>query len=210
MIWRAGRSHSRIIVGIIKSNASVTTFRYIKDGVNIAKEEGFTCYPDFPDLSKIYDTNILRILSQRLNNADRTDIAEYYDFWEISPKEKHDVLYILAHTGGLLPTDNFEFLADFYGVKGLSLVTELTGLSENPISNDTIKEGDVLKWKREPTNKYDIDAVVVYKGEQKLGYIKKIHNRIFNKKGSSRLKITVKHIEHNGHINNAFLSVNYI
>lgn len=210
MVWRAGRSHRRIVVGEIKSNASSTTFRYIKDGVEEAKCAGFICYPDFPDTNKVYNTNILRILSQRLNNAERTDIADYYDFWQISKKETDSVLRVLSHTGGILPTDNFEFLADFYGAKGLSLVTELTGLSNNPLANDSIIEGDILDWRYEPANEYDKYAVAVYKNDKKLGYIKKIHSHVFYRKGSSRLCLAVKLIEHNGHINKAFLSVDYL
>ena len=41
LVWRSGRSHSRIPVAIVKSNVFGTTFKYLKDGVEKAKEEGF-------------------------------------------------------------------------------------------------------------------------------------------------------------------------
>src|SRR5574344_343045 len=136
MAWREGRSHRRIIVGEIKSNASVTIFKYVKDGVVEAKEKGFVCYPDFPNIEKTYDTNVLRILSQRLNEPARTDIKLYYDFWEIPQNCVRNTYRLLAYTGGILPTDNFEFLAEFYGTKNISLVTELAGLSSLTLSNN--------------------------------------------------------------------------
>jgi hypothetical protein len=38
-------------------------------------------------------------------------------------------MYLLAHTQGLVPTDNFEFLADFYLTKNLKFVSEIAGLT---------------------------------------------------------------------------------
>lgn len=209
MAWRAGRSRSRIIVGVIKANSSSVVFNYIKEGVDKAAQDGFVCFPDFPDTSKTYDVNILRVLSQRLNNADRTDIGEYYSFWNVREKYKDDKMCILAQTGGILPTDNFEFLPDFYGVKDLAIVSELTGLSGNPLNNGDVEEGDALTWKLEPQNKFDNEAVAIYKGERKIGYVKKIHNRMFHKKGSHKLSVRVKRIEHNGHINKVFMNIVY-
>ena len=207
MAWRAGKSHSRIIVGEIKSNASMTRFKYIKDGVEKAREEGFVGYPDFPEIGKTYDTNVLRILSQRLNDSERSDINHYYEFWEIPQNSVKDIYRLLAYTGGILPTDNFEFLADFYGTKNISLVTELTGLSTHQISNDELNEGDKLVWKLEPNNLYDKFAVSIYKNDKLLGYIKKIHSHLFYKKGGYFLSVRVKRIEHNGHINKVFLLI---
>lgn len=48
-------------------------------------------------------------------------------------------------------------------------------------------------------------AVAVYKGDMKIGYIKQVHNRLFHKKGSNRLKIKVEKVNRNGHINKAYL-----
>lgn len=209
MAWRAGRNHRRIIVGVIKANASSICLSYIKEGVEEARKYGFVCFPDFPDTDKVYKTNVMRVLSQRLNNSDRTDIGEYYAFWNIKERNRNDSLGMLALTGGILPTDNFEFLPDFYGVKGLAIVSDLSGLSENPLDNGDVAEGDILSWKTEPDNPYDKEAVAVYKGFRKIGYIKKIHTRVFHKKGSGRLKIVVRRIEHNGHINKVFMDIIY-
>jgi len=209
MAWRSGRGHSRIIVGEIKSNASETVFRYIKDGVKTAREEGFVCYPDFPEIDKTYNTNVLRILSQRLNDSERTDIKHYYEFWKIPKSCIRNTYRLLAYTGGILPTDNFEFLAEFYGTKNISLVTELASLSVRKISNEELSVGDQLVWKLEPNNKYDHYAVAIYKGDKMIGYAKKIHSRIFYRKGSRLLSVMVKRIEHNGHINKVFLQISY-
>lgn len=207
--WRAGKGNRRIIVGKIKSNASRTLFEYIKSGVEEAREFGFVCFPDFPEIDRQYDKNVLRVLSQRFNNPERTDINDYYKFWEIPLKMAKHPIRVLALTGGSLPTDNFEFLADFYGSKDILIITELTGLSHNLLPNDLLEEGDELEWVTEPNNQYDRYAVAVYKNNIRIGYIKKIHNRLFYTKGAPKIRIQVRHIERNGHINKVYLLVMY-
>ncbi len=207
LVWRPGRSHSRIPVAIIKSNVFGSTFRYLKDGVEEASKQGFICFPEFPDVQKTYSTNVVNALGLRINDSERSDIQSYYDFWGIPEAARKDTYRLLAYTQGILPTDNFEFLAEYYGVRGVSFVSELTGLSENQLSNDTIQEGDELDWKQEPDNKYDPYAVVLMKDGHPIGHVKRIHSRVFYLPSSNLLKVTVKKIEHNGHISSALIHI---
>lgn len=210
MAWRPTRGQRRIVVGEIKKTAQTTSFSYIQKGVEEASKLGFICFPDFPDTSKTYNTNIICTLSQRVNNSERSDIEDYYRFWEIPQESKGDIYRMLAYTGGILATDNFEFLVDFYSIKNLTLVSEVSGLSVTPLENETIKVRDILLWERESDNQYDSDAVAIYKGDTKIGYVKRIHARIFQKVGKERLQIVVKKIEHNGHINKAYIAIRYV
>lgn len=206
--WRLGRSYGRIPIGIIRSNVlDGTTFQYLKDGVKDAKKKGFICYPEFPDLDKRYETNVLSVFAQRINNSDRTDIQKYYDFWEVPSIYKKNIYYLLAYTQGILPTDNFEFLAEFNGVNGLKFVSEITGLSDNPLLTGTLNEGETLRWKLEPQNKFDAKAVALYKDDKTIGYVKKIHSHVFFLKGSNSLQVSIKKLEQNGHINRAFILI---
>ena len=209
LVWRKGAGFPRIIIGVMKRNAAGVTFSYIKEGLEKAKKDGFITYTDFPDENKVYTDGVLDIFGLRLNKSEREDIQKYYDYWEIDPKMRDDKYYLLAHTQGLLPTDNFEFLADYNPVKDLSFTTELCGLTKLQLSRDTLREGDILTWAKEPDNCYDKFAVKVYKGDTFVGYIKKIHSRIFYKKCRSKLKITVKSLNRNGHLNRAFIKVSF-
>lgn len=212
MSWRRGRSHRRILVGEVSLSADSVTFQYIPSGVKEAQQYGFTCYPDFPDTSegKLYDINVARILSLRTNSAERSDIASYYNFWEISTEEAKNPICVLGHTCGSLATDNFEFLAEFESIKGIVLVTELAGLSDRSIPTENLKVGDVLTWKKEPDNEYDDKAVKLFKDGEEIGYVKRIHSHIFYKEGAENLVVTVKSVECNGHIRKAFLLIRYI
>ena len=207
LVWRTGKSHSRIPVAIVKSNVFGTTFKYLKDGVEQAQKEGFVCFPDFPDTMEIHSTNVLKVLSLRINDSERSDIQDYYSFWEVPPAVQKNTSRLLSYTQGILPTDNFEFLAEYYGVKGVRFVSELTGLSENQLENDRINEGDELEWKLEPENEYDSKAVALYKDGQMLGHVKRVHSHVFYLPSSNLLRVKVKKIEHNGHISRAYILI---
>jgi hypothetical protein len=193
---------------VIKKNVSKgVTFSYLLGGVREAEKEGFTPYVDFPDLTKVYSENVLEIFGQRLIKTERPDVQKYLDFWAIDAKYKEDKFYLLAHTQGILSTDNFEFLAEFNPIKGLSFISEICGLSYTKIPPNLIEIGEELHWELDKKNKYDANAVRVYKGDTYLGNVKLVHCNVFHKTG--RLKIKVKSIEKNGQLNRAFINVTF-
>lgn len=208
--WRKGVGYERHIVGVIKKSASKgCTFCYIKEGVEKAKEEGFAPYTEFPDVEKTYKENVLEIFSQRLIKSDRPDIQDFYSFWEIKPQYKDDKYYLLAHTMGLLPTDNFELLADYKPVKELSFMTDLAGMSKLKLPSGLVKVGDSLSFEPEPTNKHDKYAVKVLKDGVTLGYIKKIHSKALIGKRNNGIKLIVKVVDQNGLIKRIFVKVSF-
>ena len=207
LIWRKGRGSSRIKVGEIKMKSSGFTFSYIKDGVSKAISDGFSMYPDFPDPNKEYKENVLDIFSSRLTNPERSDTQKYYDFWGIDKDMAKDKFYLLAHTQGILPTDNFEFVAEYHPVKGLSFVSEICGLTNRKLKSDTLSIGDSLDWKLEPDNKFDKNAVHLYKDGIDIGYVKSIHCNVFHSSKRKDFSVKVKSIEKNGFIKRAFISI---
>lgn len=206
--WRKGRGARRHIVGTLQQSAQGSfSFSYDEAAVEKAKEEGFATYTEFPDATKSYNGNVLDIFAQRLIKSERPDIQTFYDFWEIEPQYKDDKFYLLGHTQGLQPTDNFEFLADYNVVDGLHFLTELAGLSTYQLPSGTLKEGDELRFELDKENEYDQHAVIVFKGDTEVGHIKKIHCRIFHKPEANRLKLSVKSVDKNGIIKKAFIKV---
>lgn len=210
LTWRKGKGNSRTAVGVIKRNATDgIRFQYIDKGIMKARNEGFSVFADFPDTSRIYKENVLEIIAKRLTNSERSDIQKYYDFWEIKPEFVNDKYYLLAQTQGMLATDNFEFLADYSPIEGLSFISEICGLSHTKPMADAISEGEELSWRFNKKNPYDNKAVEVYKGDFRLGNVKLIHCNVFHKPGGDKLKIKVKSIERNGHINRVFINVSF-
>ncbi len=208
--WRKGQGHQRHIVGVLnQSIAGNYSFSYDRGSVEKAIVDGFTSYIEFPDISKTYNGTTLDVFAQRLIKSERPDIQHFYDFWEIDPEHKADKFYLLGHTQGLLPTDNFEFLADYNPVSGVHFLTEVAGLSYSEVTTDFIKVGDSLHFELDTSNEYDKEAVKVLKDKILVGYIKKIHSKIFYKPGGEQLKLSVKAIDKNGKLKKVFVKVSF-
>lgn len=206
LIWRSQRHQRRIAVGEINKKNDSYTFKYDIKGVKEASKFGFVNYPDFPNLDTEY-TNVLNIFSQRLNDLNRSDIEKYFDFWEIDKQFSNDKYYLLAQTQGILSTDNFEFLAEYYLKRDLAFISEIAGISNYNIKSNFLEIGESLNWSQEPKNNFDPKAIIVKKGNVKLGYVKIVHNLVFHDKRAVNLKIRVKDIESNGKITRVFISI---
>ncbi|MFI0490098.1 hypothetical protein [Flavobacterium sp.] len=207
LIWRQGKGSRRISVGTIKKSAvEGIRFQYNQEGVEEAKKLGFVHYEGFPDTSKnkIYTENVIEIVGQRLMRSERPDLQDFYDFWNIDQRKKEDKFYMLAFTQGLLPTDNFEFLANFNPIDSLSFVTEITNLTEAQIPSEKVLVGDVLRYELEPNNLYDENAVKVFKKGLYLGHIKLIHCKVFHKT-NKQFDLVVQGIEKNGVLKRIFV-----
>ena len=205
LIWRPGKGSRRISVGTIKQSVSEgIRFQYNQEELIQAKKLGFVHYEGFPDTNKIYTENVIEIFGQRLIRSERSDLKDFYNFWNIDLSKKENKYYMLAFTQGLLPTDSFEFLADFNPVKNLSFITEITNLTESQISSDKVSIGDILKYELEPENKYDKNAVRVFKNDLFLGRIKLIHCNVFHKTKKS-FSLNVQGIEKNGVLKRIFV-----
>ncbi len=206
--WRKGIGEGRHIVGMLQLGGERGyTFRYFPDKVEVARRDGFSPYTEFQDVTRLYDDNVLDIFAQRLTRSVRPDIQNFYSFWEIEPSRTSDKAYMLAHTQGLLPTDNFEFLADYNPAPSLHFLTDVAGLSVKKFPAGTLKRGDRLTVRRDVGNVHDKDAVEVLREGQAVGYIKQIHCRIFAKPGAEALQLEVKAVEQNGIMKRAFVKV---
>jgi hypothetical protein len=210
LVWRKGTGHRRVSVGILeKTVEGKHIFKYDPEAVNLQKTDGFTPYTEFQDLHKTYNGNVAEIFGQRLIKSDRTDVDTLYKFWEVDKEKADDKFYLLGKTQGLVPTDNFEFLAEYKLIPNLHFLTELASLSVNEpkLAKGTIQIGDKLRFVLEPENPKDKHAVKVYKDDLFIGYIKKYHSKVFYDAGADKLSLTVKAIDQNGFIKRLFVKV---
>lgn len=206
--WRKGKGGRRNLVGVLKRTATNgITFKYLQEGCEEAKKEGFKEYPGFPlSYNTIYTENNLDVFSLRLVPFERTDNRQLLNFWEA--KDVIDKFDLLALTQGLLPTDNFEFLARYHPKKDFRFVTDIAGLSHLELQKGVVSIGDELQYEILRHEKAFMDfAVKVYKHDTHIGYIKNVHNCIFLE-AKNKLNLRVKAIEQNGSIRNIFLLVN--
>lgn len=207
VVWRKGQGSRRIPVGVIKSNATEgLRFKYLQKNLTKAAEEGFLPFTGFPETDKEYKENVLDILSQRLVKSERNDLTNFYDFWKVDLSKKLDPFYMLVQTQGLLPIDNFEFLADFNPREGLNFISEIAGLTKTEIPSDMISVGDKLTYELEKNNEFDKYAVKLFKDNLLLGYVKLIHSKLFYK-SKRKVKVKVHHIEKNGILKRVFIDI---
>lgn len=202
--WRKQTGDRRYIIAKIKRNVSDgISFEYLK-GYEEAKKDGLEHFLGFKDSQKLTPESIEHLLALRVISKERPDRNGYLSFWEAENVE--DNFDILALTQGKTQTDNFEFLADYQPRKDLKFVTDLANLSRLKLPAKTLSKGDILTYKLEKTNLFDEYAVCIYKDNLAVGYIKKIHNKVFHRTRKI-LKITVKAIDENGITKQVFVKV---
>ncbi len=208
LVWRKGSGNNRHAVGTLEKQVDGRHFfSYLPAAIELQKTEGFTPYTEFQDLNRSYNGNVAEVFGQRLTKSDRPDVDSFYKFWEVDADKANDKFYLLGKTQGLVPTDNFEFLAEYKMQPGIHFLTELAGLSKRQLEKGLLQIGDTLTFEKEPQNEKDRYAVKVFKNEKFVGYIKKYHSKIFYDAGADKLKLSVKALDQNGTIKRVFIKV---
>ena len=206
--WRKGVGTRRHIIGVLQKTAEGKhVFKYEPTVSDLQLSEGFTPYTEFQDITREYNGNVAEIFGQRLTKTDRPDIQSFFKFWEVDASKAQDKFYLLGKTQGLVPTDSFEFLADYHLTPDIHFLTELASLSKLQLPKGTLLIDDVLTFEKDTTNLYDKFSIKVFKEGREVGYIKKIHSKVFYQEGAEKLKLTVKAIDQNGVIKRVFVKV---
>jgi hypothetical protein len=180
------------MIGEITVQDDDVDFKYLQDGVNQARRDGFMGYPGLSIEIKEHK-NVLNLFSKRLINTERSDAKELLRFWGVQDKDIENKLYLLAMTQGMSQNDNFEFLACFKLQDNLSFITDIAGLSHSKFDISRLKKGDKLTFERENL-KQDKNAVKLLFREDLVGYIKKGHNEVFVDDNAGNLELVVEHI----------------
>jgi hypothetical protein len=204
--WRKKPGERRFLVALLqRSNGGNISFKYLDD-FDKAKEQGLNNIIGFgKDAERLTSEQLYIIIRLRLVSKDKEDKYEFLQFWEAA--DVTDEFTLLALTQGKSPSDNLEFLGDYSRLeaKKINFVTDLSGLSHNTLAPNIIKEGDILTYKHEESNGFDTNAIAVYKENNKVGYIKKVHNLLFRQ--HTDLQIKVKTVYANGIIKQIFVKV---
>lgn len=211
--WRHGHGGRRFLVGVFSrenSSSDIIEFKYQQEEVLKAQKKGFYNYPEFPEIDKVYKTNIKTALMLRLMPKSRVDRKSYLSFWN-ADNDNYDWFDELGFTQGKLATDTFEFLADFpkkFNGKSIGFVSDVASLTHNKLAVDSVQVGDKLRFEAEPNNKFDKDAIKLFKKDLFLGYVKRGHNLFFKKIHNKEVNITVTNVEgKNGYINKFYFLI---
>ncbi|MFH0702764.1 MAG: HIRAN domain-containing protein [bacterium] len=218
LTWRKGTGFLRHVVGILYKDKDINNnyvFKYSdKEKLKKAQDDGFTYYPAFENIEKIYTNEVREIFSRRLVNPNRKDYDKFLNYW-CAEEYKGNNFAILGLTGAKLQTDNFEFIAPHYEIPAI-FYTEVTWLQignpdiQEKFKNENLSENsNEIILQAEPDNGVDPKAVkVLYEGE-KLGYIKSIHCDCIASalNNNCDIKVEVKDKIKNGQLKNVLLKI---
>jgi hypothetical protein len=205
LAWRHSKGQPRIMIGEITAQDTEVDFKYLQDGVNQARKDGFMGYPGL-SIGITKHKNVLNLFAKRLINTERSDAKELLKFWRVQDDDIENKLYLLAMTQGMSQNDNFEFLACFKLQDDLSFITDVAGLSHSKFDISKLKKGDELTFAKEVL-KQDKNAIKLLFGQELVGYIKKGHNEVFIEDRANTLKIVVGHIINTNDTKQVFVEV---
>lgn len=195
LMWRPKKGQRRICVGmlLVPKDGNGLTFEYSEAGVNEAKkvDSNFSGYPGLPLNAKNSPAQVAEVFFGRLINKSRNDAVDFYDFWLVDKSKIDDPLYILAQTQGLSASDMFEFVPQYFQSHRPSFITDIAGISKYEFDLSSLNVGDELTFTLERDNPYDSNAVYVSHNGKKIGYIKKGHNTVFNRKNIKGIRVSV-------------------
>lgn len=179
LIWKEPISRQRYIIGKLTAYDDYYQFEYVNPQLDDALKSGFTYYPGFSELNKIYKSEKLfdNVLT-RLPNKSRSDYLEIMNSYDLSSNASD--FDILTRTKGRLLTDNYEFVPDFNPYKIEFDIAGTKYSSDIQRCKDKIHVNDKLYLELDLNNKKDSNAVkVIYKdmeNKYELGYVPRYYS----------------------------------
>lgn len=213
VVWKDLDTRQRVVIGTLCRDEEYT-FKYNKETLSHASKLGFKGLVAFQDMSKVYTSkNLFPAFATRLPDRRRSDIKKILEKYDL---EEYDAFELLKRTEGRLPIDTLEFIEaidldcleegvkirkEFFvaGVRHCEVCHDRN--DDDCTLNISINSGDKLELVLEEDNKFDRNAVALYKDNKKVGFIpnyysKSIHDAVVNK---FEIECTVK--EFNAHTN---------
>lgn len=187
LAWQAPegqRDRLRWAVGLIE-NGSHPTFRYFDAeevsaqnagrGLDRLKLAGFVGYPAFKfEPGRRFDSDILQTFLRRLPPASRGDFGQYQEYFSIRPGSNVSGAILLALTEARLPGDGFSVVDPLDpSAEICDAVFEIAGYRYEAGGRE-VELGEELALRPDPTNEHDANAVAVYHGTQRVGFVNRL------------------------------------
>jgi hypothetical protein len=210
LAWQAPEGQTdrlRWAVGVI-DNGPRQTFHYFDAdelplhnagrGLDRLKVAGFVGYPAFPfEAGRWFDTDILKTFLRRLPPISRGDFNQYQDYFSIRPGSSLSGPVLLALTEARLPSDGFSIVDPLDPEAAeCDSVFEIAGYRYEGAGRD-LEVGDDLTLKPDPSNAHDPNAVAVYSGSDRVGFVNRIQAPAVGRWLSSR-SVTCQVLRKNG------------
>lgn len=143
--------------------------------------EGFSGYPAFSMKQPVHGQDVLATFMLRLPPRRRPDFSKYLDAYLIAPDAQFTDFALLAATEGRLPSDGFSVVNPLDEVASAAeFVIEAAGIRHvsTPVQ---VELGKAVEFRPEPENKNDPNAIAIFSGPSKLGYINRLQTAAFHR-----------------------------
>ena len=179
LVWRQPETRIRYKVGLLKFDKKYTFF-YINPELDDAISNGFTYFPGFENLNKMYESDYLfPNIETRLPNPKRPDYLNILNTYNL---DSHSSQFdILKATRGRLVTDSYEFVPVFdskkieFDIAGTRYSTDIKECSK------FIRINDLLSLELDSNNEFDHYAIkifLIHNGKKyQLGYVPRYYSK---------------------------------
>jgi hypothetical protein len=143
---------------------------------------GFEGYPAFKKETKVHQQGVMAALMRRLPPRTRADFDVYLRGLRITPFTPVSDFGLLAASEAKLPSDGFSLVDTLEGAEPpFQLVMEIAGYRHCAPDLTEKDLGAAVTFTAEPTNKVDHHAVMMMRGDKKLGYVNTLQAPHFKK-----------------------------
>ncbi|MBS5317422.1 MAG: DNA-binding protein [Clostridiales bacterium] len=189
VVWKDLQTRQRFIIGEVSKKNDTFVFKYSTESLAYAEKRGFKGLVSFPDKSKEYvSTSLFPAFLTRLPDRRRSDIKDILSKYKL---KEYDAFELLKVTEGRTPIDTLEFIVpiDLEYLKEYGEIRKeffAAGIRHCDLCEDrkddlcTLKipfeDGEELELVKESTNPVDKNAILLYKGKHKVGYIPRYYS----------------------------------
>jgi len=190
LVWRCAPSkgmRTRRLVALIEKNVNddEVCLRYLKNSEDfaLALESGFEGYPAFEISVDNHCKGVVDAFMRRLPPRKRDDFKDYLKRHRLADIQNLSDMALLAYTNAKLPSDGFELYPDLSEARPpFELIIEIAGFHyQNGLTVDDVFIGDPVSFKAESDNQHDKNAVGIYSGGRKLGFVDRAQAPAFRK-----------------------------
>ncbi len=181
LTWQSHNNHNlRYCVGTLRKvcNEKIEfTYNIGTEQFAEAESEGFVGYPAFKISEQVYDNDVLSTFFKRMPPRSRKDFTKYLLNHHLDSNFNGDDYQLLSHTGIQLPSDGFDIIPDLSKADiPFDYMMEVAGTRHN-ITFAEFESIDIrtpITFVFEPTNSWDKDAISIYCGDMKVGYVNRL------------------------------------
>jgi hypothetical protein len=180
LAWQAPdeiKNRTRFAVGELLRRGDDADLRYHSGTPDVlrAAELGYHGYPAFKLNVESHHQGVMAAFMRRLPPRGRGDFGTYLSSLRFLPSKEISDFALLAATEAKLPSDGFSLVDTFDDLETpAEVMLEVSGYRHCQPDLTQADIGASVSFVPEPDNQFDANALMIVKGDKKLGYVNKL------------------------------------